>query len=141
MQLANNQVYTAEPLNPLAGNIRYKHLRNHKRCWRTGTRLPDNNGGFTIAYRHLSDEELVQVVGTDTIPGILVGFAGCSYEDNFDKLVGREIALMRLMQSRDIILGSEAIHKLLLARSSHEAYDVLYRPLAHQGIRYDLCVY
>lgn len=139
MQLFNTQVEIAEPLDPFAGQVRYTHLRNPMFDWDAGKYVYHNNGGFTMAYRYLSDAELEQLVGTDEVPGILVGFSGCSIEDNFDRGIGRGLAQLRLMMSRDIILGSEAIHNLLMATYPHEAYDLIRGPLANQGIRYSAC--
>lgn len=98
-----------------------------------------NKGGITIAYRYLTGDEAERVTGLDIQPAILVGFAGCSWADNFDRKVGRSIAEQRLAKSQVVITGERTIKRLMTATDPMHVADILGEPMATQGLRIGLC--
>ena len=98
-----------------------------------------NKGGVTIAYRYLTGAEAERATGLDIQPAILVGFAGCSWADNFDRKLGREIAEKRLEKSQVVITGERTIKRLMVADDPMHVADILAEPMAAQGLRLGLC--
>lgn len=137
-QLSINTSATYE-LTHLPEEVRFKHLRLVTMDFDTMYEEVYNKGGITVAYRYLYSDELIELIGTDTIPAILVGFAGCSYDDNFSRKLGRDIALKRLENSKVIIAGDDYISRLMTATEPREVHDVLLEPMAAQGLRFELC--
>lgn len=130
---------TNVPIFELAGEVRYKHLRLITTDWDDCTESIYNQGGITIAYQRLNDEELELIFGSTEKPAIRVGFAGCSLDDNYDRKLGRAIAEERLAESGDVIVGSKAVERLLRAICPYEVVDLIHGPLAAQGIRLEAC--
>lgn len=128
-------------LAEVPSEVRYKHLRVFSLDFETFYDEVYNRGGITVAYRYLTSEELIELIGTDIIPAILVGFAGCSIEDNFARHVGRKIAAERLKDSNVIIAGDDYIERLMTASEVREVREVLEAPMAAQGLRFDLCTF
>lgn len=126
------------PIEGLTGEVRYKHLR--LKVWDGGNyEQTYNKGGVTIAYRYLTGEETQQAMGLDIQPAILVGFAGCSWADNFDRKLGREIAAKRLDKSQVVITGVETIKRLMVANDPMDVAGILAGAMAAQGLRLGLC--
>lgn len=128
----------AAPMQYLSGEVRYKHLR--LQVW--DERMYEktyNKGGITIAYRYLTGDETERAIGLDIQPAILVGFAGCSWADNFDRKLGREIASKRLEKSQVVITGERTIKRLMTATDPMHVADILVEPMAAQGLRLGLC--
>lgn len=128
-----------KPINGAEGEIRYKHLRT------VVMSLGDEDevyqrGGVTLAYRYLTSNELRELVGTDVYPAIIVGFAGCSMADNFDKKKGRQIAEDRLKQSQVVILGADEIKTVMTAKDAYDTQHILAGPMAAQGLRIEVCI-
>jgi hypothetical protein len=119
--------------------VRYKHLRTVSIDFMSMEEEIYNKGGITVAYRYLSSEEMIELMGVDHIPAIIVGFAGCSWADNFSRHMGRKIALERLATSEVIIAGEDSIAKLMTASEPFQVQDVIAGPMAVQGIRFELC--
>jgi hypothetical protein len=130
---------TNVPLFKLSGEVRYKHLRHYVINYDTHAEGIYNQGGITIAYQRLTDVELELILGSTEEPAIRIGFAGCSLSDNYDRKFGRMIAEQRLATSRDVIVGEKYIERILKAIEPGEVADVIYGPLAAQGIRFEAC--
>jgi len=130
---------TGKQIAGIDGEIRYKHLRTVIYNFADNSEVYQR-GGVTIAYRYLTPEELVDLVGTDQYPAIIVGFAGCSMTDNFDKKKGRQIAEDRLKGSQVVILGADQIKRVMVAQDTYDVRDVLEGPMLAQGLRVDLCI-
>ncbi|MDX9668745.1 hypothetical protein [Pseudomonas sp. P8_250] len=132
-------VSTSKKIAHIPSEVRFKHLRTVAIDYLSMEEEIYNKGGITVAYRYLSSEELLELLGVDTIPAIIVGFAGCSWADNFSRHMGRRIALERLATSEVIIAGEDSITKLMTASEPYQVQDVITGPMAVQGIRFELC--
>lgn len=130
---------TGKQVAGIDGEIRYKHLRTVIYNFADNSEVYQR-GGVTIAYRYLTSEELVELVGTDQYPAIIVGFAACSMSDNFDKKKGRQIAEDRLNGSQVVILGADQIKRVMVAQDTYDVRDVLEGPMLAQGLRVELCI-
>lgn len=130
------------PLQYLTGEVRFKHLRIQVWDSEVGEQTY-NKGGVTIAYRYLNDSEKVRALGEGhpgiMDPAIVVGFAGCSFADNFDRKTGRAIAEQRLQKSQVVITGERNIKRLMTAVDPANVSDILAEPMQAQGLRYELC--
>lgn len=130
---------TNVPVFKLSGEVRYKHLRLVTINLETDEEEVYNQGGITLAYQRLTDAELELILGSTAEPAILVGFAGCSLDDNYDRKLGRQIAELRLAVSKDVIVGKGYIERLMRAREPVEVADVIFGPMAGQGVRFEAC--
>lgn len=140
--IPGSYIVLPKPLWGLDGEVRYKHIR--LLVWDSRfDEIVYNKGGVTLAYRYLSPTELAEVLGAGS-PGIeqaaiVVGFAGCSLEDNFDRTLGRSIAMKRLVRSQVVIMGESAIRRVMTATDPLQVADVLTGPMKAQGLRLELC--
>lgn len=136
----SKQSYTvlSAPLQYLTGEVRYKHLRLHVWDLEKGDHVY-NKGGVTIAYRYLTPAETNRALGVNNEMAIVVGFAGCSWEDNFDRTLGRSIASKRLAKSQVVISGEQNIKRLMTASDPIYVTDILSKPMQVQGLRLELC--
>lgn len=139
MNSVNRTVVLPAPVVRLKGETRYKHLRLKVMDFESYDEVIYNHGGFTVAYRHLDNEELVRYLGSDHEPAIAVGFSGCSLADNYDRALGRVNASMRLATTRVLIVGERYIQRLVTAGDAWIVSDFIIEPLAAQGIRYTNC--
>lgn len=132
----------AAPLVNLTGEVRYKHIRLNVWDIVKGDHI-HNKGGVTLAYRYLTPVELAKALGAESAlvkgPAIVVGFAGCSFADNFDRQLGRVISRQRLAKSRVVITGEENIRRLMTAKDPMNVADILFGAMRAQGIRLELC--
>lgn len=126
------------PIGNMTGEVRYKHLRLQVWDANHGDHTY-NKGGVTLAYKYLTAEESVRALGREVQPAILVGFAGCSWNDNFDRKLGREIASKRLEKSQVVIGGEDNIRRLMIATDPMQVADLLDAAMAAQGLRLGLC--
>lgn len=128
----------AAPLQYLTGEVRYKHLRLQVWNLENGDHTY-NKGGVTIAYRYLTDAEKARALGREDELAIVVGFAGCSYADNFDRKIGREISERRLQKSQVVITGEVNIKRLMTATDPAYVLNILEGAMRAQGLRLELC--
>lgn len=139
MTVKDRTVVLTNPVTRLKGEKCYKHLRLKVMDFETYDEVIYNHGGFTVAYRHLDNEELVRYLGSDAEPAIAVGFAGCSLADNYDRRYGRTLAEMKLAKTKVLIVGERYIQRLVTAGDAWIVSDFIVEPLAAQGIRYANC--
>jgi len=132
----------AAPLKGLTGEVRFKHIRLNVWDLERGDHI-HNKGGVTLAYKYLTPTEVAKALGAEVAlaeePAIAVGFAGCSFADNFDRKLGRIISRQRLATSRVIISGVEPIRRLMVAKDPAHVADILFGAMRAQGIRLELC--
>lgn len=139
MTEANRTVVLSAPVERLNGETCYKHLRLKVLDFATYQEEIYNHGGITVAYKHLTNEELVRYLGTDAEPAVAVGFAGCSLADNYDRAHGRFHAEVRLAKTKVLIVGERYITRLVTAGDAWIVSDFIIEPMAAQGIRYENC--
>lgn len=133
-QLQSVTVLTA-PIKNLSGEVRFKHLRL---IFWGSVESVHNKGGVSIACRYLTPEESSEILGSP-VAAIHVGLAGCSWNDNFDREVGRDIAKKRLAESQVLIVGEKPIFRLMVAKDPLEVADILGKAMEAQGLRLGNC--
>lgn len=118
----------------MTDEIRYKHYRNIGYDFGQDEHF-FNKGGVTIAYVYIPDDCHVY----EGQQAILIGFAACSLDDNFDKKKGREIAEDRLFNLPVALVGTQEIRELLSASEPYEVAELLGPMMQSRGLRLDLC--
>lgn len=121
-------------------DIGFKHFRNFNYNDFLQPTGVSGKGGVTVAYRHLTEEELVSNGLPVDTPAIFVGFAACSSADNYDKKQGRKLATQRLAVSKNIFAGDDLLDTLIRNDELAEVEYFISGSMISQGLRVELCL-